>query len=54
MAVTCIAWFSEDHPFAIGYADGKLLIGNKEPVDKEVILIDAHKVSCNSHSLIVS
>ncbi|KAG9489664.1 hypothetical protein GDO78_005551 [Eleutherodactylus coqui] len=43
VAVTCIAWFSEDHPFAIGYADGKLLIGNKEPIDKEVFLIDAHK-----------
>ncbi|KAG8576379.1 hypothetical protein GDO81_009838 [Engystomops pustulosus] len=43
-AVTCIAWYSEDHPFAVGYADGKLLIASKEPTDKrEVILIDSHK-----------
>ncbi|KAG8440199.1 hypothetical protein GDO86_006116 [Hymenochirus boettgeri] len=41
-AVTCIAWFSEDRPFAVGYADGKLLIGNRD-MEKGVILIDAHK-----------
>lgn len=43
-----IAWYSEDKPFAVGYADGKLLIGSKEPLDKgAIVVIDAHKVeSC--------
>lgn len=40
-----IAWYSEDRPFAVGYADGKLLIGSKEPLEKgAVVVIDAHKV----------
>ncbi|KAJ7398001.1 hypothetical protein BTVI_128929 [Pitangus sulphuratus] len=44
VSVTCLAWFSEDRPFAVGYSDGKLLIGTKEPVEKGgVVLIDAHK-----------
>lgn len=46
MAVMHIAWYSEDRPFAVGYADGKLLIGSKEPLEKgAVVVIDAHKVS---------
>lgn len=45
VSVTCIAWFSEDRPFAVGYFDGKLLMGTKEPAEKGgVVLIDAHKV----------
>lgn len=41
-----IAWYSEDKPFAVGYADGKLLIGSKEPLEKgAIVVIDAHKVS---------
>lgn len=45
VSVTCLAWFSEDRPFAVGYSDGKLLLGTKEPTEKGgVILIDAHKV----------
>ncbi|ELW71312.1 putative E3 ubiquitin-protein ligase HERC1 [Tupaia chinensis] len=44
VSVTCIAWFSEDRPFAVGYFDGKLLLGTKEPLDKGgIVLIDAHK-----------
>ncbi|XP_053573266.1 probable E3 ubiquitin-protein ligase HERC1 isoform X7 [Bombina bombina] len=44
VAVTCVAWFSEDRHFAVGYADGKLLIGSKEPMTKGgIVLIDAHK-----------
>ncbi|OXB82040.1 UNVERIFIED_CONTAM: hypothetical protein H355_004123 [Colinus virginianus] len=44
VSVTCLAWFSEDKPFAVGYSDGKLLIGTKEPLEKgEIVLIDAHK-----------
>jgi len=40
-----IAWSSEDKPFAVGYADGKLLIGSKEPLEKgAIVVIDAHKV----------
>lgn len=40
-----IAWYSEDKPFAVGYADGKLLIGSKEPLEKgAIVVIDAHKV----------
>lgn len=45
VAVMNIAWYSEDKPFAVGYADGKLLIGSKEPLEKgAVVVIDAHKV----------
>lgn len=46
VAVMHIAWFREDRPFAVGYADGKLLIGSKEPLEKgAIVVIDAHKVS---------
>ncbi|KAM5242072.1 putative E3 ubiquitin-protein ligase HERC1 isoform 19-T29 [Hipposideros larvatus] len=44
VSVTCIAWFSEDRPFAVGYFDGKLLLGTKDPLEKGgIVLIDAHK-----------
>ncbi|XP_055453781.1 probable E3 ubiquitin-protein ligase HERC1 isoform X7 [Psammomys obesus] len=44
VSVTCIAWFSEDRPFAVGYFDGKLLMGTKDPLEKGgIVLIDAHK-----------
>ncbi|XP_023674598.2 probable E3 ubiquitin-protein ligase HERC1 isoform X1 [Paramormyrops kingsleyae] len=46
VAIMHIAWYSEDRPFAVGYADGKLLIGSKEPLEKgAVVVIDAHKES---------
>ncbi|TRY89487.1 hypothetical protein DNTS_016060 [Danionella cerebrum] len=46
VAVLQIAWYSEDRPFAVGYADGKLLIGSKEHSENErVVVIDAHKES---------
>uniref|UniRef100_A0A3Q1FHN5 Uncharacterized protein n=1 Tax=Acanthochromis polyacanthus TaxID=80966 RepID=A0A3Q1FHN5_9TELE len=44
VAVMHISWYSEDKPFAVGYADGKLLIGSKEPLEKgAIVVIDAHK-----------
>lgn len=46
VAVMHIAWYSEEKPFAVGYADGKLLIGSKEPLEKgAIVVIDAHKVN---------
>ncbi|XP_048472974.1 probable E3 ubiquitin-protein ligase HERC1 [Rhincodon typus] len=46
VAVTAIAWYTEDKPFAVGYADGKILIGTKEPLEKgTVVMIDAYKES---------
>ncbi|XP_069046831.1 probable E3 ubiquitin-protein ligase HERC1 isoform X3 [Lepisosteus oculatus] len=49
VAVMHIAWYSEDKPFAVGYADGKLLIGTKEPLEKgAIVVIDAHKESISS------
>ncbi|KAI3377882.1 hypothetical protein L3Q82_008463 [Scortum barcoo] len=49
VAVMHIAWYSEDKPFAVGYADGKLLIGSKEPLEKgAIVVIDAHKESITS------
>nr|XP_057932869.1 probable E3 ubiquitin-protein ligase HERC1 isoform X7 [Doryrhamphus excisus] len=46
VAVMNIAWYSEDKPFAVGYADGKLLIGSKEPLEQRaIVVIDAHKES---------
>lgn len=45
VAVMHIAWYSEDKPFAVGYVDGKLLIGSKEALEKgAIVVIDAHKV----------
>ncbi|XP_005987770.1 probable E3 ubiquitin-protein ligase HERC1 isoform X3 [Latimeria chalumnae] len=47
--VMCIAWYSEDRPFAVGYVDGKLLIGSKEPLEKgAIVVIDAHKETITS------
>ncbi|KAE8617136.1 hypothetical protein XENTR_v10008991 [Xenopus tropicalis] len=44
VAVTCIAWYSEDRSFAVGYSDGKLLIGNRDIAEKAgIVIIDAHK-----------
>ncbi|XP_072409417.1 probable E3 ubiquitin-protein ligase HERC1 isoform X1 [Chiloscyllium punctatum] len=44
VAVTAIAWYTEDKPFAVGYADGKMLIGTKEPLEKgTVVMIEAFK-----------
>ncbi|XP_016139643.1 LOW QUALITY PROTEIN: probable E3 ubiquitin-protein ligase HERC1 [Sinocyclocheilus grahami] len=49
VAVMQIAWYSEDRPFAVGYADGRLLIGSKEPAENgSVVVIDAHKESISS------
>ncbi|KTF84357.1 hypothetical protein cypCar_00021780, partial [Cyprinus carpio] len=49
VAVMQIAWYSEDRPFAVGYADGRLLIGSKEPSENgSVVVIDAHKESISS------
>ncbi|TUG88269.1 putative E3 ubiquitin-protein ligase HERC1 [Bagarius yarrelli] len=49
VAVMNIAWYSEDRPFAVGYADGKLLIGCKEALENgSVVVIDAHKESISS------
>ncbi|XP_069758992.1 probable E3 ubiquitin-protein ligase HERC1 isoform X8 [Narcine bancroftii] len=46
VAVMAIAWYTEDKPFAVGYADGKMLIGTKEPLEKRsVVMFDAHKES---------
>ncbi|KAL1007751.1 hypothetical protein UPYG_G00091160 [Umbra pygmaea] len=46
VAVMHIAWYSEDQPFAVGYADGKLLIGTREPLESgSIVVIDAHKES---------
>ncbi|XP_034385564.1 probable E3 ubiquitin-protein ligase HERC1 isoform X2 [Cyclopterus lumpus] len=49
VAVMHVAWYSEDRPFAVGYADGKLLIGSTEPLEKDaIVVIDAHKESISS------
>uniref|UniRef100_A0A1A7WGI3 HECT-type E3 ubiquitin transferase n=1 Tax=Iconisemion striatum TaxID=60296 RepID=A0A1A7WGI3_9TELE len=49
VAVMHIAWYGEDKPFAVGYADGKLLIGSKEPLETgAIVVIDAHKESITS------
>lgn len=49
VAVVNIAWYSEDKPFTVGYADGKLLIGSKKPLENgAIVVIDAHQV--NTHN----
>lgn len=50
MAVVNIAWYSEDKPFTVGYADGKLLIGSKEPLENgAIVVIDAHQVNIRNN-----
>lgn len=50
VAVVNIAWYSEDKPFTVGYADGKLLIGSKEPLENgAIVVIDAHQVNTRNH-----
>ncbi|XP_056269201.1 probable E3 ubiquitin-protein ligase HERC1 isoform X3 [Pseudoliparis swirei] len=49
VAVMHVAWYSESRPFAVGYADGKLLIGSTEPLENgAIVVIDAHKESVSS------
>ncbi|XP_032830981.2 putative E3 ubiquitin-protein ligase HERC1 isoform X4 [Petromyzon marinus] len=44
VAVHCIAWYCEDKPFAVGYADGKILIGKKGSFEKpSVVIIEAYQ-----------
>lgn len=50
VAVVNIAWYSEDKPFAVGYADGKLLVGSKQPLENgAIVVIDAHQVNTRNH-----
>lgn len=45
-----IAWHSEDKPFTVGYADGKVLVGSKKPLENgAIVVIDAHQVSSQTH-----
>uniref|UniRef100_A0A672ZRT2 HECT-type E3 ubiquitin transferase n=1 Tax=Sphaeramia orbicularis TaxID=375764 RepID=A0A672ZRT2_9TELE len=34
-APQCVAWHSEDKPFAVGYPDGKILLGSTETCEEE-------------------
>lgn len=52
MAVVNIAWYSEDKPFTVGYADGKLLIGSKQPLENgAIVVIDAHQVNTQNQNI---
>lgn len=45
-----IAWYSEDKPFTVGYADGKLLVGSKEALENgAIVVIDAHQVNARNN-----
>ncbi|XP_028822113.1 probable E3 ubiquitin-protein ligase HERC1 [Denticeps clupeoides] len=49
VAVMCVAWHSVDRPFAVGYSDGKLMFGTRDPLEKAaMVLIDAHKECISS------
>ncbi|XP_069780317.1 probable E3 ubiquitin-protein ligase HERC1 isoform X3 [Narcine bancroftii] len=42
VAVQCIAWYSEGKPMAVGYSDGKILLGTREPNNiEEPVLFDS-------------
>uniref|UniRef100_A0A3B3RYX1 Uncharacterized protein n=1 Tax=Paramormyrops kingsleyae TaxID=1676925 RepID=A0A3B3RYX1_9TELE len=44
-APQCIAWHSSDKPFAVGYSDGKILLGTVEPNDtKQPLILSAFPV----------
>lgn len=46
-----IAWYGEDKPFAVGYADGKLLMGSIKPLESgAVVVIDAHQVNTRTRT----
>ncbi|KAM3873957.1 putative E3 ubiquitin-protein ligase HERC1 [Diretmus argenteus] len=38
-APQCVAWHSEDKPFAVGYPNGQILLANAEPCDEEQPLV---------------
>lgn len=35
LAPQCVAWHSEDKPFAVGYPDGKILLATTESYENE-------------------
>ncbi|KAF7696652.1 hypothetical protein HF521_005070 [Silurus meridionalis] len=48
-APRCLAWFSADRPFAVGYPDGKILLGAAQSYDTEQpILLTAFQESVNA------
>ncbi|XP_053504408.1 probable E3 ubiquitin-protein ligase HERC1 isoform X7 [Ictalurus furcatus] len=48
-APRCLAWFSADRLFAVGYPDGKILLGAAQSYDKEQpILLTAFQESVNA------
>ncbi|XP_051890412.1 LOW QUALITY PROTEIN: probable E3 ubiquitin-protein ligase HERC1 [Pristis pectinata] len=49
VAVQCIAWYSEGKPIAVGYSDGKILLGTREPHNvEEPVILDSFQESVTS------
>lgn len=47
-APQCVAWYSVDKPFAVGYPDGKILLAAAESYETDPpILLTAFPVSVN-------
>lgn len=50
-APQCVAWYSVDKPFAVGYPDGKILLAAAESYETDPsILLTAFPVSVNCKS----
>ncbi|XP_063955724.1 probable E3 ubiquitin-protein ligase HERC1 isoform X1 [Lytechinus pictus] len=44
VAVTCLAWYDEDHRFAVGYSDGQLAFCSRDTFDPEPsFVLEAHE-----------
>ncbi|XP_030832727.1 probable E3 ubiquitin-protein ligase HERC1 isoform X3 [Strongylocentrotus purpuratus] len=44
VAVTCLAWYDEDHRFAVGYSDGQLAFCSRDTFDPEpTFVLEAHE-----------
>ncbi|XP_072108525.1 probable E3 ubiquitin-protein ligase HERC1 isoform X1 [Mobula birostris] len=49
VAVQCIAWYSEGKPIAVGYSDGKILLGTRELENvEESVILDSFQESVTS------
>ena len=54
VAVTCLAWYDEDHRFAVGYSDGQLAFCSRDTFDPEpTFVLEAHEVQTKSNNFLI-
>lgn len=50
LAPQCVAWHSEDKPFAVGYPSGKILLSTTETYENEQPIVLSLFQVCHPHS----